>query len=368
MRYPYGPHCTKTPEMSRQQKIASFDPSGVGLKNGHFIGLPFGEEDAQIVLLPVGWDVTVSYMAGTSTGPLNILDASSQLDLYDPDLPDAWKVGIYMRHHDLFITNRNEELRPLAERYIDYLEDGGKPENSLEMAARLEEINNACKLMKVWVYEQTKSLLKAGKCVGVVGGDHSSPLGFLEALGDFYPEGYGVLQIDAHQDLRKAYEGFEYSHASIFYNAMQLSQLKKLVQVGIRDTCEEELGFAEKHSDRIAVFTNSEINSRKFSGESFNSICQSIVEALPKKVYISFDIDGLLPYLCPNTGTPVPGGFEFDEAIHLIRSVVDSGREIIGFDLCEVAGVGNEWDGNVGARILYKLCNFMAKSRNLATS
>ena len=135
MRYPFGPHCTKTPEMSRQQKIASFDPSGVGLKNGHFIGLPFGEEDAQIVLLPVGWDVTVSYMAGTSTGPLNILDASSQLDLYDPDLPDAWKVGIYMRHHDLFITNRNEELRPLAERYIDYLEDGGKPENSLEMAA-----------------------------------------------------------------------------------------------------------------------------------------------------------------------------------------------------------------------------------------
>lgn len=354
--------------MSRKSKIESFDPSGVGVKNGHFIGLPFEEEEAQIVLLPVGWDVTVSYMDGTATGPQNILDASTQLDLFDPDLHDAWKVGIYMRHLDLFITNRNEELRPLAEKYIDFLEDGGKVKDSLEIAARLEEINNACHMVKVWVYEQTNSILKNGKCVGLVGGDHSTPLGFIEALGEFHPEGFGILQIDAHQDLRKAYEGFTYSHASIFYNALQLDAVGKLVQVGIRDTCEEEILFTRQNKDRISVWSNAEINNRKYRGDSYQRICDAIVSDLPQKVYVSFDIDGLLPYLCPNTGTPVPGGLEFDEAIYLLKSVVDSGREIIGFDLCEVAGSGNEWDGNVGARILYKLCNLMAKSKGLSTS
>ncbi len=353
--------------MRRQQKIASFDPSAVGLKNGHFIGLPFNEDEAQIVLLPVSWDVTVSYKAGTSTGPQNILDASSQLDLYDPVLEDAWKVGIYMRHFDLYTLNRNEELRPLAERYIDYLESGGKPEDSLEMAARLEELNNACRMLKVWVYEQTKGLLKKGKSVGLVGGDHSTPLGFLEALGELHAEGFGILQIDAHQDLRRAYEGFEFSHASIFFNAVKLPSVRKLVQVGIRDTCEEEVNFARQNADRITVWTNDKINARKFQGDSFRKICEDIIAALPPKVYISFDIDGLLPYLCPNTGTPVPGGLEFDEAVYLMRTLVESGREIIGFDLSEVAGNGYEWDGNVGARILYKLCNFMAKSKGLST-
>lgn len=354
--------------MSRQTLIKAFDPSGVGLKNGHFIGLPFTEKEAQIVLLSVGWDVTVSYMAGTSTGPQNILDASSQLDLFDPDLSDAWKVGIYMRHQDLLITNRNEELRPLAEKYIDFLEAGGNPQDSLEMAAVLEEINNACHLLKIWVYEQSKELLKAGKSVGIVGGDHSVPLGFLEALSQKYSEGFGILQIDAHQDLRQAYEGFLYSHASIFYNAMKLDAVKKLVQVGIRDTSEAENAFSQANESRISVWSSQKLNARKFNGESYAKTCEEIIADLPNKVYVSFDIDGLMPYLCPNTGTPVPGGLEFEEAVFLLKALVESGREIIGFDLCEVAGIGNEWDGNVGARVLYKLCNFMAKSKGLPTS
>lgn len=353
--------------MSKENKINSFDPSGVGLKNGHFIGLPFEEEDSQIVLLPVGWDVTVSYEDGTSTGPQNILEASSQLDLHDPDLPDAWKVGIYFRHMDLFVANRNDELRPLADSYIEFLENGGQPDQNLEMASHLEEINNACRLLKVWVYEQTKQLLEAGKCVGVVGGDHSSPLGYIEALAEIHKDGFGILQIDAHQDLREAYEGFTYSHASIFYNAIKINSVKRLVQVGIRDTSEQEMALTKENSDKIEVWQHSDIRSKMFGGGSYQSLCEQIISSLPKKVYVSFDIDGLLPYLCPNTGTPVPGGLEFEEALHLIRTLVASGREIIGFDLCEVAGIGHEWDGNVGARILYKLCNFMAKSKGLAT-
>ena len=98
---------------------------------------------------------------------------------------------------------------------------------------------------------------------------------------------------------------------------------------------------------------------------SLHSIFLNAIEMLPKKVYISFDIDSLVPSLCPNTGTPVPSGLEFQEAMFLIKLVVDSGRTIIGFDLSEVAGVGHDWDGNVGARVLYKLSNYMGKSNNL---
>ena len=349
--------------MTKQEKIDNFDPSGVGIKNGHFIGLPFTEEDAQIVLLPVPWDVTVSFADGTSTGPQNILECSSQLDLYDPDVPDAWKMGIYMRHLDLFWLNRNQELRPESEAYIDFLENGGDPDIDVHFKEVLEKINLACEQLKKWVFEETSKLMAAGKTVGIVGGEHSVPLGFLEALSKKY-EGFGILQIDAHQDLRKAYEGFTYSHASIFYNALQLENISQLVQVGIRDTCDEEMQLVAKNKARIKVWTDQQIREAAFNGTQYADICQQIIAPLPHHVYISFDIDGLNPALCPNTGTPVPGGLTFAEAVYLIKAIVESGRQIIGFDLCEVAGLENDWDGNVGARVLYKLCNLMGKSLN----
>jgi len=347
--------------MTKQEKIAHFDPSAVGLKNGRFIGLPFDEEDAEIVLLPVPWDVTVSYADGTSTGAQNILEASSQLDLYDPDLPDAWKMGIYMRHLDLVWHNRNQELRPLSESYIDFLENGGSPAQDQQTAAMLQEINDACLALKSWVKQEVTAIIGSGKRAGIVGGEHSVPLGCLEALAQHHGK-FGVLQLDAHQDLRQAYEGFTYSHASIFYNALEIPEITKLVQVGIRDYCEEELEVARQSKDRVKVWYDHQMRAELFDGTSFKKLCKRIVADLPKKVYISFDIDVLAPYLCPNTGTPVPGGLDFNEAVFLLKMVVDSGREIIGFDLCEVAGMEHEWDGSVGARILYKLCNLMGKS------
>jgi agmatinase len=350
--------------MSKKQKIANFNPSGPSLKNGHFIGLPFEEEEAEIVLLPVPWDVTVSYGEGTATGAQNILEESSQLDLLDPDVENAWTAGIYMRHLDLQWMNRNEELRPLADAYIDFLENGGYPGDDLQMDAILEEINNAGYLLKSWVFEQTSALLRQGKRVGIVGGEHSVPLGYIEALARHHGE-FGVLQIDAHQDLRASYEGFTYSHASIFYNALQLQELTKLVQVGVRDYCEEEVRLTRVSNGRVQLWTSQLMREQQYAGRNFAKLCEQIAAQLPKRVYISFDIDGLAPDLCPNTGTPVPGGLQYQEAIFLLKTVVASGREIIGFDLCEVAGMGNEWDGNVGARVLYKLCNFMAKSAKI---
>jgi agmatinase len=349
-------------ENERQKKLEQFDPSGVGIKNGNFIGLPFDERTAQIILLSIPWEVTVSYTPGTASGPQNILEASYQLDLFDLQLKDAWKTGIYMRPSHAYWLNRNDELREMAETYIEYLEEGGAPEDSPEIMAILTELNQQCKTLKSWVKRETEKILDKNKLIGLVGGEHSIPLGFLEALAERH-EAFGILQIDAHMDLREAYEGFEYSHASIFYNALKLSQIKQLVQVGIRDFCQEEYESVNQSGGRIRVYYDEKIKEEMFKGVTYHDLCEKIIESLPEKVYISFDIDGLQSALCPNTGTPVPGGLDFQQAMYLLQRVVESGRTIIGFDLCEVGGIPNEFDGNVGARILYRLCNLMAKSQ-----
>jgi agmatinase len=346
---------------NKKNIIEGFDPNGVGLKNGNFIGLPFDEQTAGIVLLPVPWDVTVSYRDGTATAANNILEASSQLDLFDADVKDAWKAGIYLRPIDEYWLKTSRTLRPKAQRYIQALETGKKTDTKV-MQESLNAIHAASVSLKEWVYQQTDSLLEKGKIVGLIGGEHSIPLGYIEALTTRY-EDIGILHIDAHLDLRQAYEGFTYSHASIFNNVLKINGVSKLVSVGIRDYCQEELDVVEASGKRCKVFFDHKIKEAMFVGITWAEICKKIVKALPKNVYISFDIDGLDPGLCPNTGTPVPGGLSYQEAVYLLRVLAESGKKIIGFDLCEVGGEGHEWDGNVAARILYKLCNFAWKSR-----
>ncbi|MFM2269764.1 MAG: hypothetical protein RL757_3205 [Bacteroidota bacterium] len=357
---------------SKQQKIDAFDPSGIGLKNGNFIGLPFDEDESDVILLPVPWDVTVSYSDGTAMAAQNILHASSQLDLFDPDVPDAWQRGIFVKdvEGDGFaaekMLHRSRRLRPQAKKYIDFLENGGDLEDSMDMQHILQNINAQSDWVRAWVKARTGALLENGKLVGLIGGEHSIPLGYLEALAEHH-EAFGVLQIDAHFDLREAYEGFTFSHASIFFNASKrVKNIEKFVHVGIRDFCEEEVNFVKYSNKRHEVFYDQQIREMQMMGNTFEQICDKIVAALPQKVYISFDIDGLDPTLCPNTGTPVAGGFQYWEAVYLLKKVVASGRVIIGFDLSEVGGDGHEFDGNVGARLLYKLCNLMAFSQKNA--
>lgn len=351
--------------MNRDQIIKTFNPNNVGLKNGHFIGLPFDEKNAQIILFPVNWDVTVSYNDGTSTGPDNILAASGQLDLEDSDVKDAWKIGIFMKKPSQKCFRESEKNRKKALKYIEKLESGETPEKNSAMLKILQEVNQSCNELNFWVEKKTVKLLDKGKLVGLIGGDHSTPLGYIKALASRHEE-FGILTIDAHMDQRKAYEGFIYSHASIFYNVIhEVKQVKNIVHAGIRDFCEEERILAESN-ERINVFYDHDIKQRQFEGEKFKAIVKDIIDKLPQKVYISFDIDGLRPNLCPHTGTPVPGGFEFEEAVYILRSLVHSGRTIIGFDLCETAALGNEWDGNVAARLAYKLSNLMGKSNHIS--
>ncbi|MEM1219987.1 MAG: arginase family protein, partial [Bacteroidota bacterium] len=240
---------------SKAEKIARFDPNGPGMDNGHFIGLPFEEEDAKVVLLSVPWDVTVSYKAGTSRGPENILRASAQLDLFDPIAENAWQMGIYQVPSDEQWKTKNDDLRPLAKDYIDFLESGGNMLENPEKTNQLATLNAACLDLKNWVKQACGKRLDADQVVGVVGGEHASPLGLLEALSDRY-DSFGILQIDAHMDLREAYEGFIYSHASIFYNALKLPSVTKLVQLGIRDYCEAEWALAQESAGGIQVLTD----------------------------------------------------------------------------------------------------------------
>jgi agmatinase len=147
------------------------------------------------------------------------------------------------------------------------------------------------------------------------------------------------------------------------YNVLQeVPQMSKLVQIGIRDYCDEELMLIQQNPDRIATFFDKEIKAQQYEGATWRNICEQIINELPQKVYISFDIDGLDPKLCPNTGTPVPGGFEMEQIFYLFKLLKASGKELIGFDLNEVSAgehSGNGIDGIVGARILYKLCNYL---------
>ena len=350
--------------MSKAEKIESFNPSDVGVHNGNLFGLPFEEEECGIVILPVPWDVTVSYGAGTSLGPQAILDASPQLDFYDTDLNDAWKIGFFMQPVPDEIEKKSAISRMLSTGYISFLEMGGDISESEEDSIALKKVNIASEELNNWVEESISDIIKSGKVPALVGGDHSSPLGMYRALAKKYTD-FGILHIDAHSDLRKAYEGFTYSHASIFYNALQIPEVKKLVQVGIRDFCQEEIDFAASEGDRIKIFFDAKLKEENYNGKTWNQQCDDIIAQLPQKVHISFDIDGLDPKLCPHTGTPVPGGFELHQMNYLFRKLVESGKEIISFDLCEVGTSTGDWDANVGARVLWKLCVFTAKSQNL---
>lgn len=342
--------------------LSQFDANSVGNPNNNVFGLPFSEEEARLIILPIPWEVTVSYNAGTARAPDHIFKASLQVDLFDPDIKDAWKQGLYMRRPDKKILTKSDYLRKEAELYINYISHGEKIEDNKFMSKTMKEINVGSAFLNDWVYEQTKELLDKGKLVALLGGDHSTPLGFFKAISEKHEE-FGILQIDAHCDLRVAYEGFIYSHASIMYNALaQIPQIKKLVQIGVRDYCEEELDYINNSNGRVKTLFDRDIKERQFEGDTWKTIVDEIINELPDNVYISFDIDGLDPKLCPHTGTPVHGGFQTDQIYYLIKKMLAKGKKLVGFDLNEVGVSHDEWDENVGARVLYKMCNFLIAS------
>jgi len=345
----------------------SFDPNAPAKPGTGIFGLPHTEEEALVVLVPVPWEATTSYGGGAGEGPRAILHASAQVDLFDLDVDRPYEHGIFMRPLPANVAEWNEEGKVAAAKII---EAGGDVGDDGELQSALALVNGLSEKLNAHVEAEVTDLLAKKKIVGIIGGDHSVPWGALRALAKTEKE-LGVLHFDAHSDTRKAYEGFTHSHASIMFNLLEdVPEVKKLVQVGIRDVCEAEVSYCESQGDRVAVFYDRDLSRRKMEGEPFGPIAREIVASLPNRVWISFDIDGLDPRYCPHTGTPVPGGLELSEAIAVIREVVRAGKRIVGFDLNEVApnihDENDEWDGNVGARLLYKLIAFTLASQGKA--
>jgi agmatinase len=341
--------------------MTSFDPNAAAPKDSGVFGLSNTPDNAHVILVPVPFEATCSYGGGTSNGPKAILAASRQVDLYDQETGKPYARGLAMLPIPQQVLTWNETAKKAA---APVVAAGGVAGGDAALQAAAAEVNTVCARMNTWVQQTVAQQLSAGKVVGTVGGDHSISFGAIAAHHARYPE-MGILHVDAHADLRDAYEGFTWSHASIMHNVMTRLDVKRLVQVGIRDFCEQEAEMVAASKGRIKLFHDADVAWNLAEGTAWTTLCQRMVEVLPREVYISFDIDGLEPGCCPHTGTPAPGGLSFHQAITLFKTVVRTGRRIVGFDLTEVApGPDDEWDANVGARLLYKLIGWTLKSQH----
>ena len=354
---------------SRRQSNA-VEASSVGLRNGNFGGLPTSPDDAHVVLIPVPWDATVSSGDGTRDGPRAILDASPQLEFLAPHTGLPWTSLAMLPIPASGIFAKSALVRRKAQNVIDWLESDAPRSRAAAMERLRRDVNVACERVAQHVEAECTRWLAKGKAVGVVGGDHSTALGLYRALGKMSRKPFGILHIDAHCDLREAYEGFTHSHASIMRNALeQVPRITTLTQVAVRDFCAEERAYVAASRGRIACFDDRTLAHRRIAGEPWAKTVRGIVSTLPRNVVVSLDIDGLEPWQCPNTGTPVPGGLRYEECFYLIEQIRASGRRILAFDVTEVAPgrigkAGQETgapgiDAAVGARAVYRLATII---------
>jgi len=340
---------------------ANFDPDAAAQPGSGLFGLQDRPESARVHVIPVPFDATTSYRKGAARGPAAILQASRQVELFEPmggaSAGKPYLRGICMLEADPRIAQLNEEATDKADRVIRV---GGSIGKDRSLARDLARVNEIGAEVNAIVRRATETALDAGKLPVIVGGDHSAPFGAIDALSARFP-GLGILHFDAHADLREAFEGFEWSHASIMDNVVsRLEGVALLAQVGIRDLGEREHERILASKGRIRTLFDFEWARARLEGFNLRELVKKRLEPLPERVYVSFDVDGLDPSLCPHTGTPVPGGFTWHETLLWLEELGKSGRAIVGLDLNEVSpgDVGPEedsWDAIVGARLLYRL-------------
>lgn len=344
---------------------ATFDPSAAAPEDSGIFGLPHGEDDAAVHVIPVPFDATTSYRKGTAKGPDAVFQASKQVDLFDVLTGRPYEAGIAMLTPDARIVAWNAEASELAQPIIDA---GGVDDGTREFRDALARVNAIGAALNDLVEAACSRAFAAGKLVGLLGGDHSTPFGAFVAAAKRWP-GLGLLHFDAHADLRVAYEGFTWSHASILHNATtRIAGIERVLQVGLRDLSEPEYDAIRTSRGRIEAVFDADWAFARAEGANLRAIVRRAIERLPQRVWVTFDVDGLDPTQCPNTGTPVPGGLSFNEAMLWLDELTKSGREIVGFDLNEVSPGDttsdvDSWDAVVGARLLYRLIGFGLASR-----
>lgn len=335
---------------------APFDPDGPAADDSGIYGLPHDANEARVHVLGVPFDATTSYRKGAAHGPSAVFAASKQVDLFDLEFDSPYRAGIHMLPIDPHVEELNSEA-------TECVRSGTEQARVNAIGAELNGI----------VHARSQASLSADKLLAILGGDHSVPFGAIQACAEQHP-GLGILHFDAHADLREAYDGCIWSHASIMFNVLdRIDGVSKLVQCGIRDLSGSEHERIQS-SERIHTLFDRDWQRTASDGLSLRELVRRTLDPLPEEVWVSFDIDGLDPALCPNTGTPVPGGFDWHATMLWLEELASSGRRIVGLDLTEVspgpAGdpAGEGWDAIVGARLLYKLIGAALISRDATIS
>lgn len=330
----------------------------VDLEKAQAYGVETAFNSANLVLIPVPWEVTASYGRGTAQGPELIREASFQLDVFSLPFKCSYNHQIYFETIDPLIQSLNKEAKNWAQVIqTEWTED--KRFNKKEELL-CEKVNQASESLLEWIYERSLKVFQEGKIPALVGGEHSVSEGLIRLIGEKSKGEYGILHIDAHADLRESFQGFKCSHASVMHNVLKLEfPPKKLVQLGVRDFCEEEYQKIKSNS-KISCYFDEDISSRIFSGEPWMEICKEVISLLPSEVYVSLDMDGLSWENAPGTGTPVPGGLSFSQLLYLFSEIQRQDKKLIAFDVVETAGgeqpnAFSEWNGNVAARLIYYL-------------
>ncbi len=270
-----------------------------------------------VVIIPFGLEKTVSYGGGTSKGPKEIIKASHQVELFDEDLNKEpyKKIGI-----------KTLKPFPIKKKITDAL-------------GQLENIN--------------KLLLKKNKFPLILGGEHSLTPGsikpFVKKFGKIC-----LLHFDAHADLRDSYNGNKYSHASAIRRCLDNKNIS-VISFGIRNISSNEINYFNKNKNRINIFWAKD--KKKWNLKKFKKMIKN------KKVYITFDVDGLDSSLMPATGTPEPGGLFWDETMNIIKIASQYSR-IVGADVNELSPIkGFDSYNFLAAKLVYKIISYSFEFR-----
>jgi agmatinase len=262
--------------------------------------------ESEIIIVPVPYDETSTWMRGADKGPDAILEASVNLEFYDVETSsEAHLAGIFT---------------------IDPILQKETPE-----------------LLVDDVYNMILSLLNDNKFPVVIGGNHTVSIGALKAFSEYF-NNITILQLDAHADLRQEYEGSSLNHACAMARAKELAPI---VQVGIRSMSAEEIPYVDKER----IFYSHELFYNK-------DLYERALDLLSENVYITIDLDVFDPSIMPSTGTPEPGGPEYFELLHFMRNVIER-RNVVGFDIVELCpNAANKTPDFIAAKILYQLLSY----------
>ncbi|MFH1248986.1 MAG: agmatinase [archaeon] len=269
-------------------------------------------DSSKIIILPIPFDKTSTWMKGADKGPKAIIDASPNLEFYDIETDsEVYKNGIFT-------------------------------------AEEIDEKDSISMIKKV--NESTKKFLDDEKFVVLIGGEHSISIGAINAFADHY-KNIGILHLDAHSDRRESYEGSKYNHACVIARAQEVSS--NIVSVGIRSMDSSEL----KNANKDSIFFAQDIHDS-------DSWIKDAVKKLPNNVYITIDLDVFDPSILPSTGTPEPGGMDWYSVLKLLKAVSDS-KNIVGFDVVELCpSKVNKAPDFISAKLIYTLLSYKFCKKN----